>query len=624
VRNLRIKWLAVVTVLLSHIIFIPDASANNCSVTYGTVTGTTRSAQITTGSGCAWSVPTGVTSLTYLIVGGGGGGGGARLSTSSPNLGGGGGGGGGQVVASSLSVVAGNSISVTVGTGGAGGAASSDGGNGTTSTITYLGSTTTAGAGLAGKGSNGNHEQANLSGDGGANNLYSGGLNDWDGGGGGAGASSAGSNGIDIGGQGGTGGAGGTGVSNSIRGTAQFFGGGGGGGGTPSGNSSETDGFGGAGGSSVGGSGGGGAGIMPTAGAANTGSGGGGGGWRDSNTGAQRAGAAGANGIVIFSYSKTAASVSSVSITSSAGADRTYSLATSINVTVAFSEAVTVTGTPLIPIVGLSSRNLSYSSGSGTSSLVFAYTVQSSDLNLTGISITANSLTLNSGSIMDTGGLGVTITHLAIAASSNHLVDGVVPTISTAAGINVAENATSVATLAASETVIWEILGGTDLAFFTLETATGVLTISARDFESPQDGGNNNVYEVSIRATDLGGNVSLSRTFSITITNVAEVANIGVPSLAATAAKGTSVNITITVDVAGKVRFLVNGKRIANCQAVSTTGSAPSLTATCAWKPSTTGRTAINAILNPTSGQYLAVTSSALNTFVVRRTNSRS
>jgi hypothetical protein len=28
--------------------------------------------------------------------------------------------------------------------------------------------------------------------------------------------------------------------------------------------------------------------------------------------------------------------------------------------------------------------------------------------------------------------------------------------------------------------------------------------------------------------------------------------------------------------------------------------------------------------LNPTSGQYLAVTSSALNTFVVRRSNTRS
>jgi hypothetical protein len=624
VQNLRTKWLAVLTVLLSHIIFIPEASANNCSVTYGTVSGSTRFAQITTGNGCTWAVPAGITSLTYLIVGGGGGGGGARIASSNPNLGGGGGGAGGQVVTSTLSVVAGNTITITVGTGGNGGAGSTDGGNGTNTAFTYLTTTTTAGAGLAGKGSNGTFDRANLSGDGGANNVYGGGANDWDGGGGGAGAASGGSDGIDIGGQGGTGGAGGTGVSSSIRGSAQFFGGGGGGGGTPSANSDETNGFGGAGGSGVGGSGGGGAGVMPVAGSANTGSGGGGGGWRFNNSDAQRAGAAGANGIVIFQYSKTAASISSIAITSSAGADRTYSLGTTINVTVGFSETVTVTGTPLIPIVGLSSRNLSYSSGSGSSAIVFAYTVQSTDLNLTGISITANSLTLNSGSFADTGGLAPTITHSAISTSSNHLVDGVLPTISTSAAISITENSTTVATLAASETATWEILGGTDSAFFTLETSTGILSISSRDFESPQDGGGNNIYEVSIRAIDLAGNPSAGRTFSISITNLAEVATIGAPTLAATAAKGITVNITVSVDAAGKVRFLANGKRIPNCKSLVTTGTVPSLTATCAWKPSTSGPTTISATLTPTSNLILGATSTTLNTFVVRRTNTRS
>ena len=176
-RNYRIKWLAVVTVLLSHIIFIPDASANNCSVTYGTVSGTTRSAQITTGSGCVWAVPAGVTSLSYLLVGGGGGGGGARASANG-SLGGGGGGAGGRVYASTLSVVAGAQITISVGTGGAGGAASTDGGNGSSTSITYLGSNTTVGAGNGGKGSNSTFDQANLSGDGGANNLYSGGASE--------------------------------------------------------------------------------------------------------------------------------------------------------------------------------------------------------------------------------------------------------------------------------------------------------------------------------------------------------------------------------------------------------------------------------------------------------------
>lgn len=618
----RFRWLTAASLLLSHLVFIPQAAANNCAVAYGTVSGTTRFAQITTGNGCAWVVPTGITSLTYLIVGGGGGGGGAR-ATANGTLGGGGGGAGGRVLTASISVIAGNAITVTVGTGGSGGAASVDGGGGSNTSFTYLGTTTTAEAGFGGKGSAGTFDQANLSGDGGANSLHSGGVNDWDGGGGGAGAGGAGLNGIDIGGQGGTGGAGGIGVSNSISGTTQFFGGGGGGGGTPSANSNETNGFGGAGGSSVGGSGGGGAGILPTAGAANTGSGGGAGGWRSASTDAQRAGAAGANGIAIFQYTKTAATISSVAITSNAGADRTYSLGAAINLTVTFSEAVTVSGTPLVPIVGLSSRNLSYSSGSGTSALVFSYTVQSTDLNLTGISINANSLILNSGSFADTGSLTPTITHLAVAASSNHLVDGIVPTITTGAPINIPENSTTVATLVASETSTWEIMGGTDAAFFTLETATGILRISARDFESPQDGGTNNIYEISIRAVDLANNASANRTFLITITDVAEVANIGTPAIPGTAAKGIAISITVGVDVAGTVRFFANGKRIPNCKARVTSGSAPSLTATCSWKPATSGPTAVTATVTPTNNQFLSATSPRLNTFVVRRTNIR-
>lgn len=616
------RWLLAASLVLSQIISIPEAFANNCSVAYGTVSGNTRFAQIATGTGCAWVVPTGATSLSYLIVGGGGGGGGARASANG-NLGGGGGGAGGRVLTASVSVVAGNTITISVGSGGAGGAASTDGGTGSNTSFTYLGTTTSAAAGLGGKGSAGLTDQPNLSGDGGANNLHGGGASDWDGGGGGAGAGGAGLNGIDIAGQGGTGGGGGIGLSNAISGVARFYGGGGGGGGTPSTNASESDGFGGAGGSSVGGAGGGGAGIAPTTGAANTGSGGGGGGWRSASTDAQRAGAAGASGIVIFQYTKTAASISSIAITSNAGADRTYSLGSTISITVSFSEAVNVSGTPLIPIVGLSSRNLSYASGSGSNALIFSYTVQSTDLNLNGISITANTLSLNFGSFTDTGGLAPTITHAAIATSSNHLVDGVVPTISTDAPINVNENSTTVVTLVASETSTWEIMGGTDATFFTLETATGILRISARDFESPQDGGANNIYEVSIRAIDLAGNASANRTFSITIINLAEVATIGAPILATTAAKGISVNITVSVDAVGKVRFLANGKRIPNCQFTATTGTAPSLVATCPWKPSTSGRTALTATLTPSSNLILGATSTTLNTFVVRRTNTR-
>ena len=63
----------------------------------------------------SWTAPSGVTNVTYLVVGGGAGGGNAF------NRGTGGGGGGGMVLTGTLSVTPGNSYTITVGGGGAGG-----------------------------------------------------------------------------------------------------------------------------------------------------------------------------------------------------------------------------------------------------------------------------------------------------------------------------------------------------------------------------------------------------------------------------------------------------------------------------------------------------------------------
>ena len=62
------------------------AQSDFCSTSITSVS-TTRYVQITSGNGCLWVVPAGVTSIDYFLVGGGGGGGGAN----SGSLGGGGG-----------------------------------------------------------------------------------------------------------------------------------------------------------------------------------------------------------------------------------------------------------------------------------------------------------------------------------------------------------------------------------------------------------------------------------------------------------------------------------------------------------------------------------------------------
>lgn len=401
------------------------AESDICSTSIES-SGTSRFVKITAGSKCLWSIPSGVSSISYFVVGGGGGGGGAN----SGSLGGGGGGGAGEVKTSSLSVTPNAALVINIGTGGAGGAANADGGGGTASWIDNYSTTVVAQGGGAGQGSPGTSSQAALSGDGGGSTAYSGGASDWDGGGGGAGAGGAGSNGIDIGGQGGTGGAGGIGVTNSpATNVGTYFAAGGGGGGTPSNNNpsgTQTDGWGGVGGSNVGGNGG----VVnsprgpATAGAANTGSGGGGGGWNNSYTSAQRAGGAGADGVIYIKFTLAANTIASISVTSSSGADSLYTNSEVITVTVVWSDTVTVTGTPRIPIQGLSSKYLTFASGSESNSTTFTYTVVSPDLDTDGFSISSNTLALNGGTIKDTAGLDLTLTHSQVNASLLLAIDG--------------------------------------------------------------------------------------------------------------------------------------------------------------------------------------------------------
>ena len=115
--------------------------------------------------------------------------------------------------------------------------------------------------------------------------------------------------------------------------------------------------------------------------------------------------------------------VSSVAITSDPGDDDTYGIGNSIQVTVTFNENVTVTGAPQLEIdVGGTAKMADYSSVSGAA-VVFIYTVVVGDSDSDGISIGANKLSLNSGTIKDSHGNDATLTHTAVAADDGHKVE---------------------------------------------------------------------------------------------------------------------------------------------------------------------------------------------------------
>lgn len=67
----------------------------------------------------------------------------------------------------------------------------------------------------------------------------------------------------------------------------------------------------------------------------------------------------------------------------------------------------------------------------------------------------------------------------------------------------VAENTPFSLNLTADVAVNWTLHGGADRARFTL--ASNTLSMTAKDFEVPVDANTDNVYEVTLKATDLYG-----------------------------------------------------------------------------------------------------------------------
>ena len=95
------------------------------------------------------------------------------------------------------------------------------------------------------------------------------------------------------------------------------------------------------------------------------------------------------------------------------------------------------------------------------------------------------------------------------------------------AGINVAENTTAVTTVFATDadldTLTYSISGGADAVLFSIDANTGVLTFnSAPNFEAPTDADSNNVYEVTVQASDGNGGTD-TQAISVTVTDALEL-----------------------------------------------------------------------------------------------------
>ena len=164
--------------------------------------------------------------------------------------------------------------------------------------------------------------------------------------------------------------------------------------------------------------------------------------------------------------------VTSIEITSDPPDGRdVYGIGEEIEVTVTFSETVTVSGTSRVTLqVGERDRSANYESVTGAV-VVFAYTVAVNDSDTDGVSIEAGSL--SGGTIRDTARNNAVRTHTAVAADTGQQVDGIKPVLATTDG---AVASGTMLTLAYSETLDSSSVPGNDAFSVTGGSETRAVT----------------------------------------------------------------------------------------------------------------------------------------------------
>lgn len=121
---------------------------------------------------------------------------------------------------------------------------------------------------------------------------------------------------------------------------------------------------------------------------------------------------------------------------------------------------------------------------------------------------------------IDSQDLAITITNINEAPIITSNGGGI------SASISIPENTSAVTTVTAidpdNDTLTYSINGGSDASKLTINSSTGVLTfITAPDFENPTDVGADNIYNVTVQASDGKGGID-TQNLSITITNLSE------------------------------------------------------------------------------------------------------
>jgi hypothetical protein len=207
--------------------------------------------------------------------------------------------------------------------------------------------------------------------------------------------------------------------------------------------------------------------------------------------------------------------------------------------------------------------------------------------------------------------------------------DTTAPTFTSSSSFSAAENiATSAnaATIQVSESATVTISSGADAARFNItrsETNTAIIKFNVSpNFEAPADVGGNNVYEITLTATDTAANAG-TQSITITVTDVVDTSAFNSLALGGAATFRQVVTITANVSVASRVTFRAKNVIIAGCKNKLTSGSSPNIIATCSWRPSMRGAVVITATAVPTGSGISTATATPVSVVVGKRVGAR-
>ena len=261
-----------------------------------------------------------------------------------------------------------------------------------------------------------------------------------------------------------------------------------------------------------------------------------------------------------------------------------YVAGQNLDFTVNFSESVTVDttgGTPRVALtVGSTTVYATYLSGSGTSALVFRYTVQANDLDTNGIAV--GTLALNGGTLADATGNNAVLTLNSVSSTTAVLVDAVNPSAPTTPDLALASDSgtsnTDNITSDTTPTLTGTAEAGSTVTLYDTDgtTVLGTTTATGGNWSITSSALSSGSHTITAKVTDAAGNVSsASAGLAITIDAVAPSAvALSTTSLADTVATSGSTLATLSAtDSSGLTYSLVAGAGDTNNGRFTITGT---------------------------------------------------